>query len=75
MKQFNLQEAISGKPIFDQFGRQVKFIAYVPEALEHERVVYLGNLGYVMSVGENGCPFSCGQYWHPALYMSDGKGD
>lgn len=71
MKAFNLKKAISGEPIVDQFGNRIKFIAHVPEAVEHNRVAYLSNMGYVLAVGENGCPFSSGQYWHPALYMAD----
>jgi hypothetical protein len=71
VKPFNLQQAIEGKPIVDQFGRPVQLIAHVPDAVESHRVAYLSHGGYVQAVGENGCPFSSGQYWEPALYMAD----
>ena len=41
MKQFDLEAAKRGEPIQLRDGRPAKFIAHVPEALEHNRIVFL----------------------------------
>jgi len=38
---FDLQKCLDGHPLITRNGRKAKFIAYVPEASEHDRVVLL----------------------------------
>jgi hypothetical protein len=46
-KPFDLEAAKRGEPIITRDGREVKFIAHVPEAQRDQRVVFLlGNLVY-----------------------------
>jgi len=53
MKPFNLEEAKAGKPIVTRDGRKAKFIAHVPEAAEHSRVLFLQN-GHIYARAETG---------------------
>lgn len=41
IKPFNLKEAIEGKPLVNRQGKPVKFIAYVPEAVDCYRLIVL----------------------------------
>lgn len=53
MKPFNLERAKAGDPIVARDGRNVKFIAHVPEALDGYRVVCLLN-NFVLTFHDNG---------------------
>ena len=53
MKPFNLEAAMRGDPIITRSGETAKFITYVPEADEQDRVVVLIN-GEITAVGEDG---------------------
>ena len=53
MKEFNLEAAKRGEPIQTRDGQSAKFIAHVPEAQEHQRMVVFFD-GAVWVVGESG---------------------
>lgn len=67
MKPFDLESAKRGDPIIDVYGRDYRFIAHIPDALEHNRVVVLGM--------ETKATFTCSEkgknlgYKDPFLYM------
>lgn len=53
MKPFDLEAAKRGEPIQTRDGQSAKFIAHVPEAQEHQRMVVFFD-GAVWVVGESG---------------------
>lgn len=53
-KPFNLAKAKAGKRLQDRSGREVFFVAYVPEALEAQRVLYRNQPGEVRGTSEAG---------------------
>lgn len=53
MKPFELHKAQCGEPIVTRDGEPAKFIAYEPEARDHQRFLYLVN-GTVFSCDYNG---------------------
>ena len=53
MKPFDLEAAKRGEPIQTRDGTPVKFIAHVPDAQEHQRMVVFFD-GAVWVVGESG---------------------
>lgn len=55
MKPFDLEAAKRGEPIVTRDGRQVKFVAYVPEAIEKHRLVVLAHDGNIWTFYEDGC--------------------
>src|SRR5690554_6857835 len=58
MKPFSLEAAKRGEPIVTRDGRNVKFVAYVPEARKHLRIIVIDESGYILAYPENGvaCP-------------------
>ena len=65
MKPFDLEAALAGAPLITRDGATVKFIAYVPEAHEGQRVVVLDSEGMISVHFENG------NYYHAAAAGND----
>ena len=57
MKPFNLEAAKAGQPVVTRAGKEVKFIAYIPEAKELDRVIVLNGVN-VQAHKENGSYYS-----------------
>lgn len=71
MKQFNLQEALNGKPICTRSGCDARLISYVPEADGNYKVVALCE-GEIITTCEAGL-VSAGLSSDCDLFMSDEK--
>jgi len=54
MKPFDLEKFKAGAVGITRGGDEVTFVAYVPEAQKHHRLVFMDNLGYIQQCAETG---------------------
>ena len=61
MKPFNLEAFKQGAVAITRGGKEVTFVAYVPEAQEFYRLVYMDRKGYIESCSEEGQYLKAGE--------------
>ena len=72
MKPFNLEAAKRGEPIQTRDGREAKFVAHVPEAIESQRIVVMLS-GSLFTMFETGLCSSSGVEYADDLFMAPKK--
>ncbi len=61
MKDFNLKDALAGKPVITRDGRPVKIAGYNPDVIESQRIAaWIGD--FICDYGENGKRYSYTNY-------------
>jgi hypothetical protein len=61
MKDFNLKDALAGKPVITRHGRPVKIAGYNPDVIESQRIAAWVD-GFICDYGENGKRYSYTDY-------------
>lgn len=58
MKKFDLEKAKAGAPLVTRDGKPVQFVAHVPNAKEHTRVITVSNKGELCASCDTGAYWS-----------------